>query len=220
MPLHALKNIFHSFVQSHLNYCSLVWGLSPKADLEPLFAEQKKAIRSLMPGFNSNYYKNGILPCHTKAFFTEHEILTIHSIILLNVLTFMFKYHYWKKYLPPIIASIFAQDAPKPGYSPQKSKDWINKNSVGILRNVLSFKGPLFYLRYLTEILETYNGYEENCTNISFKTKAKAFLYNIQSSGNSIEWEGKNTPLYYVPGLPRQNRKNTAIVSYQNSFFS
>ena len=42
LPLSARKNIFHSFVQSHLHYCSLVWGLGAKASIEPLFAEQKK----------------------------------------------------------------------------------------------------------------------------------------------------------------------------------
>ena len=45
----ARKNIFHSFVQSHLNYCSLVWGLSAKSKIETLSSEQKKAIRALMP---------------------------------------------------------------------------------------------------------------------------------------------------------------------------
>ena len=39
LPLSARKNIFNSFVQSHFNYCSLVWGLGPKSSIEPLFAE-------------------------------------------------------------------------------------------------------------------------------------------------------------------------------------
>ena len=42
LPLPACKNIFHSFVQSHLHYCSLVWGLGAKSNIEPLFAEQKR----------------------------------------------------------------------------------------------------------------------------------------------------------------------------------
>ena len=69
LPLSARKNIFHSFVQSHLNYCSLVWGLGSKASIEPLFSEQKKTMRALMPGFTINYYKDGVTPCHTKPFF-------------------------------------------------------------------------------------------------------------------------------------------------------
>ena len=42
IPLTARKHIFYSFVQSHLNYCSLEWGLGPKASIEPLFSEQKR----------------------------------------------------------------------------------------------------------------------------------------------------------------------------------
>ena len=42
LPLSARKNIFHCFVQSHISYCSLVWGLGPKTSLEPLFSEQKR----------------------------------------------------------------------------------------------------------------------------------------------------------------------------------
>ena len=64
LPLSTRKNIFHSFVQSHFNYCSLVWGLGSKASIEPLFIEQKKAMRALMPGFTINYYKDGVTPCH------------------------------------------------------------------------------------------------------------------------------------------------------------
>ena len=47
LPFSARKNIFHSFVQSQLNYCSLVWGLGPKACIEPLFTEQKKSNKSI-----------------------------------------------------------------------------------------------------------------------------------------------------------------------------
>ena len=97
IPLTARKNIFYSFVQSHLNYCSLVWGLGPKASIEPLFSEQKKAMRALMPGFNLNYFKDGLTPCHTKPFFTEYSILTVHSIIFTNILIFMHKHRYFGK---------------------------------------------------------------------------------------------------------------------------
>ena len=47
LPFSARKNVFHSFVQSHLNYCSLVWGLGPKSCIEPPFTEQKKNNKSI-----------------------------------------------------------------------------------------------------------------------------------------------------------------------------
>ena len=38
LPLTARLQIYHSFVQSHVNYCSLVWGFSTKSNIEALFA--------------------------------------------------------------------------------------------------------------------------------------------------------------------------------------
>ena len=87
LPFMARKNIFHSFVQSHINYCALVWGMGPKGNIEPLFSEQKKAMRALMPGYREIYYKDGKNPCHTKSAFTEYNILTLR--IALTVVTKM-----------------------------------------------------------------------------------------------------------------------------------
>ena len=55
LPLAARLKIFNSLVQSHLNYCSLVWGSSNKTNIESLFTTQKKAMRAIMPGC-VNYY--------------------------------------------------------------------------------------------------------------------------------------------------------------------
>ena len=142
MPLSARINIFHSFVQSHLNYCSLVWGLGPKACIEPLFAEQKKAMRALMPGNNINYYKNGITPCHTKPFFTEYQIMTVHSIILTNVLNFMHKHSEFKNLIPLPVLSIISPEAPKYNHVNANIIGWIDSHQNRQLRKSISFKGP------------------------------------------------------------------------------
>ena len=42
IPLKARLQIYHSFVQSHLNYCSLVWGFAAKSLIESLFSKQKQ----------------------------------------------------------------------------------------------------------------------------------------------------------------------------------
>ena len=44
MPLKVRIQIYHSFVQSHLNYCSLVWGFTTKSNIDSLFRPQKKGI--------------------------------------------------------------------------------------------------------------------------------------------------------------------------------
>ena len=60
--------IYHSFVQSHINYCSLFWGFSAKSNIESLFTAQKKGMRAIVPGFIKYMYRvDGTLPGHTKA---------------------------------------------------------------------------------------------------------------------------------------------------------
>ena len=82
LPLSARINVFHSLVQSHLNYCSLVWGLSCKSNIETLFVTQKKAMRAIMPGYTNYFYRDGIPPSHTKPAFTSLNILTVHNVYL------------------------------------------------------------------------------------------------------------------------------------------
>ena len=75
----ARLQIFQSFVQSHLNFCSLVWGFAAKSHIDLLFTKQKQGIRAVMPGHVNYYYKDGKLPDHTKAMFKEYEISTVHG---------------------------------------------------------------------------------------------------------------------------------------------
>ncbi len=51
LPIKARLQIYQSFVQSHLNYCSIVWGFAAKSHIESLFSRQKQGIRAVMPGF-------------------------------------------------------------------------------------------------------------------------------------------------------------------------
>ena len=73
VPVSVMLQIYHSFIQSHINYCSLVWGFSAKSNIESLFTGQKKGIRSVMPGFVKFFYKDGITPAHTKPGFTKFK---------------------------------------------------------------------------------------------------------------------------------------------------
>ena len=47
-----------------------------------------------------------------------------------------------------------------------------------------------------------------------FKKHTKSFVFKIQNSGDPNEWEGANTPLHNVPGLPRAKRENIPKASY------
>ena len=42
LPQKTMQTLFHSFIQSHLNHCSLIWGLGTKNSIKKLFICQKK----------------------------------------------------------------------------------------------------------------------------------------------------------------------------------
>ena len=51
VPVKVRLQIFHSFVQSHLNYCSLLWGFACKSLINSLFVKQKKSDASCYAWF-------------------------------------------------------------------------------------------------------------------------------------------------------------------------
>ena len=57
LPLKARLQIYHSLVQSHLNFCSLVWGFTSKSNIEAIFTKQKKGLRAVIPGFINYKYR-------------------------------------------------------------------------------------------------------------------------------------------------------------------
>ena len=69
LTLKARLQIFQSFVQSRLNFCSLVWGFAAKSLIESLFPKQKQGMRVVMAGNVNYYYKDGKLPKRTKLAF-------------------------------------------------------------------------------------------------------------------------------------------------------
>ena len=104
-----------------------------------------------MPGFNPNFYHKGKTPSHTKAFFSESNILTVQSIILTNILLLMYKYHNLKQCIPQSVADIISPLAPYSDTSQCNDKKWFANHSTGKYRNSLCFKGPLFITNiYLT----------------------------------------------------------------------
>ena len=125
LPLNARLQIFHSFVQSHANYCSLVWGFSCKHNIELLFRKQKIGMRAVIPGFINYKYKDGKIPGHTKAYFSEYGILTIHNMIVFNALNFMHKVKNYPSLLPDLVLKTIADDSPIPGSTHESCQSWL-----------------------------------------------------------------------------------------------
>ena len=135
LPLAARLQIFNSLVQSHVSYCTLVWGSSCKNNIDTLFTTQKKAMRSVIPGFVNYYYKDGLLPTHTKSAFNEYNVLTVYNIILKNMLIYVHKILHMSSSVPLYVQQTLAPNIPIPGNPPDNHYDWYNQyNSIPLNR--------------------------------------------------------------------------------------
>ena len=202
LPLSARLNIYHSLVQSHINYCSLIWGFTTKSNIESIFAIQKKGLRTVIPGFVNYFYRKGVIPHHTKEAFTKYDILAVHNIIAKNALVFMYK-HYRNDEtlaLPNSVASTIHSDAPKPGSTQETCEDWHEIYCTSHFRSSIFYKGPLLFAECANNELLSLSSH------VSFKNCIKRLLTNIQKSGDPEEWQTENFKLYNIPGLRRSTR--------------
>ena len=89
----SLNTLYYSFIQSHMIYCSSVWGLGSKNSLSSIFVSQKRAVRTMT--FTKLYKKDkttGLYTYgHTKSIFNEFNLLNIHNLILTQALNLIHK---------------------------------------------------------------------------------------------------------------------------------
>ena len=197
LPLKTRIQIYHSFVQSHINYCSLVWGFSAKSHIEILFRAQKRGMRAIVPGYIQYSYKDGVKAGHTKPFFTEYGILTVQGMIVANALLFMIKTIYFPFSLPDSVRATVANDSPVIGSDHITNQEWLTKYLTHVYQNSLFCKGPLLLVSSeFSEIVETPIHLSINF----YKKEIKNSLLLIQSMAD-LEWRAVNFPLYRIPGL-------------------
>ena len=191
IPLKARMLIFHSFIQSHLNYCSLVWGFAARSTIDSLFSKQKCGMRAVMSGFvNYKYNKeDGSLPTHTKSSFNEHQILTIHGMIIKNALLFMHQVKHFKDSLPRSIIELISDDAPCFSENPdfESHLEWNTVYNSSSFRSSIFFKGPLLSIseENKTAISRSKN-YRVNL--VSYKNSVKSCLLEQQNCGPPDKW--------------------------------
>ena len=132
LPLKVRIQINHSFVQSYINYCSLVWGFSTITNIESLFRAQKKGMRAVIPGiinYRYRYRSDSTLPGHTKSYFAKYDILTIQNVIVLNALVFMHKARHFPLDLLLSVRRTVAENSPLPGATHESSNKWLQNIS-------------------------------------------------------------------------------------------
>ena len=200
IPVKVMLQMYHSFIQSHVNYCSLVWGFCCKSNIESLFTMQKKGIRTVIPGYVNYYYKDGKLPTHTKATFHKHKILTIHGIIVKNLLVFVQKLKFQTDSLPISVRNTIHPDAPIT-LDPVTDDNltWYNNHNDNWYRKSLFFKAPLLY-RSHPSITENTDG----VPNGLLKSAIKRRLLAVQYSDDTDDWPV--FPLYVCNGLRKSER--------------
>ena len=212
LPIKARLQIYQSFVQSHLNFCSLVWGFATKSHIASLFATQKQGIRAVMSGYVNYYYKDGKPPDHTKLAFKEYEILTVHGVIIKNALTLLHKINNMSSLLPRSIVELFPSNMPKHGTSYEDNIDWFTTYSQPGLRTSVFYKGPILAI---TEHNANITCLTSLFSASIYKKSAKRVLLDLQSAGNTEEWPP--FLLHNLPGLRQSSRAGRLQISYQTT---
>ena len=216
LPLKARLQVYHSFVQSHINFCSLVWGFSCKSNIEAIFCKQKKGMRAVIPGFIKYFYKDGITPGHTKEYFNKYKILTVHNIITLNAIMIMKKVRFYPTLVPKSIIETISDDSPNIGSNHEDCGMWLKVYNTPTYRNSLFFKGPMLFstLELVDDITKEKHVYIK-----SLKNRVRAVLLDCQNAGDTILWETSNFVLYNYRGLRSEaTKRNPERVNYTRFF--
>mgnify|MGYP006161042577 CR=1 FL=1 len=211
LPLKARLQIYHSFVQSHLNFCSLVWGFCSKSNIDAIFSKQKKGLRAVIPGFINYKFRDGEIPGHTKSFFSEYKILTIHGIISLNTFIFVHKARKFSSSLPSSIADTISSNSPINESTHETCEEWLKKYDNNIYRNSVFYKGPLLLLSNTIELNLSPASF---LTLRAYKNNVKYALLKTQSIGDQDQWENENFILYNIKGLRKSKTEYRKKINY------
>ena len=100
----CILNLYHSFVQSHVNYNILNWTCTNPMLLKPIETKIKKAIRTI--SFAKTKYD------HAAPLFKHHKILPLYEQIKLRKASFMWKIT--NRHVPPPICNFFSPNLRNP----------------------------------------------------------------------------------------------------------
>ena len=82
VPMDTLMCVYRSFVESYLNYCTLIFGNAYSTHIRPLEVAQKKCIRIVA---NEPYH------AHSNPIFAHLKLLKVSDIYKYNVGIYMYK---------------------------------------------------------------------------------------------------------------------------------
>jgi len=110
--LQTLRSLYSSFIQSHLIFCSYIWGTGSKCSLQNIFVAQKKAIRAITftKWFTKDEETQTYSYGHTKSLFRTCGFLTVHNLILVQMISQMHKIY--RTFAPTHTKQVFISHAP------------------------------------------------------------------------------------------------------------
>ena len=210
IPLQVRVQIFHSFVQSHLNFCSLVWGFAARSHINSLFTQQKKGMRAVMSGPINYFYKDGNLPSATKASFNNLSILTVHNIIAKNTINFMNKIFHFPNQLPKHVLETISENAPSRGSNRdhESCQTWSESYNTNTYRNSIFFKGPLIYN---DPAIENVFNHVSCQSTAAFKAQCKRTILDHQRKGDTDDWTTSMFLTQKITGLRTSSRDRKSI---------
>ena len=152
--------------------------------------------------------KDGTLPTHTKKYFEEYGILTVHGIIMKNALLLMHRIKYFPETVPLSIRQTIPDNVPNCESTHITSTEWLNiYNTINFRPSVFN-KGPLLFIsEHNTSATTLPSLFSHNI----YKNSVKRMLLNLQSEGPPDEWN--NFLLFNIPGLRRSARINDQLVA-------
>ena len=163
--LKLLKTIYFALVESHLQYCNIIWGNASQSVLGPLWKLQGKILRIIC--FLPNDLGNTVL-AHAQT-----KLLNIEQLNKLSVAKFMFKFK--NKKLPKYFENFFRARQEQQRYSlrSRANEDFIRewgKSNYGMKR--LQYEGVQLWNSIATEIRNSKSLRE-------FKNKFKSYLLDF-----------------------------------------
>ncbi|MCP4489717.1 MAG: reverse transcriptase family protein, partial [Gammaproteobacteria bacterium] len=199
VPSSVLKMLYNSFIQSHVYYCSPVWGTGSYNSIKSLFSAQKKGIRAANSDFQNYRYNKDTKepPSHTKGIFNTLEILSLPNLIAKTCLCLMHKVY--MNVAPKRIVEMFdIINCTKPRRDPQyfcTPYNRLRKTDYSIV-----FKGPKLYNKIVHEINNTLPHNVPQLQNKfmdPFKANITKYLLSAQKLGtNDVTWQTQNFILY------------------------
>ena len=99
IPLKNRIQIYHSIFESHVNYCSSIWGSTFLSNIQPIIIFQNRVITNSLFSFNLDI----------DTIYKKFNLLKFQDIIKINILKYINRY--MNKSLPIILQYLFTHNS-------------------------------------------------------------------------------------------------------------